>query len=106
MVDAARLSDLTQRQRAVHDFIARCCDEQGRPPSYAEVSREFNFASRSAVSYFLRVLKRRGLVTHEARLARTVRPTGTGRRCTLPVLGMLQNGRFIPCNRVDQETRG
>lgn len=67
---------LTKRQRQILDELTRFQSERGYCTSVRELMRRFGWASPNAVLTHLRALRKRGLVTWEPGVARTIRPTG------------------------------
>jgi len=81
--------DLTQRQREVLDYIQECIGQWGYPPTIREIGDHFGIRSTNGVADHLKVLKRKGYLTHEGMKSRTLRPTpaaavGNAVRALLP----------------------
>ncbi len=53
---------LTARQQNVYDFIVKTMNEQGYPPTRAEISRALGFKSANAAEEHLRALERKGAI--------------------------------------------
>lgn len=66
------MNGLTQRQKAVYDFIDEFVKKYGYAPSYREISAHFNYSSLGTVHKYLSVLKRKGLLTSEANCSRSL----------------------------------
>lgn len=67
---------LTKRQREILDEVTRFQSEHGYCTSVRELMRKFGWASPNAVVCHLTALRKRGLVTWEPGVARTIRLTG------------------------------
>lgn len=53
---------LTPRQSEILSFIKRCLDENGYPPTRAEIAQELGFKSPNAAEDHLRALARKGAI--------------------------------------------
>jgi len=82
------MDGLTTRQQEILDFIRRFADEQGMPPTRAELARAFGFRSPASAEEHLRALARKGAIemTGVARGLRLPRPSG------LPLVGQVAAG--------------
>lgn len=83
---------LTPRQAEILDFIRRCVEVHGVPPTRAEIGTAFGFRSPNAAEQHLRALARKGaveMVPGASRGIRLVQPAG------LPVVGRVAAGRPI-----------
>ena len=67
---------LTDRQRAVYDWIVEFCQDKGYSPTVRELCRAFGFHSTNAAVCHLRPLARKGYVRWQPRAQRTLRPVG------------------------------
>lgn len=67
---------LTDRQRAVLDFISTQIDARGYPPTLREIGNHLGIRSTNGVNDHLRALERKGFLTREDMKSRTLRPTG------------------------------
>jgi repressor LexA len=76
--------ELTRRQREVLDFVVRCVEEQGFPPTLREVAARFRFASVNAVRDHLKALEQKGYLRRQA---------GTSRTLTLEPVSLPPRGR-------------
>ena len=80
------LGELTDRQRAVFEFIAREIDG-GIPPTLREIGDEFGFASPNAANVHVEALRAKGWVTVYEKLGRGLRLTAAAKkRRGVPVL--------------------
>jgi repressor LexA len=88
------MNDLTPRQRQILDLIGRAIEQDGAPPTLAELARELGFASVNAVRDQLQALQRKGRLELTPRAARGIRlksPTRPG----LPIIGRVAAGQPI-----------
>src|SRR5690606_42115482 len=89
------MSELSPRRAAVLAFIRERVEEEGRPPSLAEIAQACGLASRGAARKHVLALAEAGLVEVAAGQARGVRPAGPRARPALlqvPVLGRVAAG--------------
>lgn len=56
------LPALTDRQKAIYDFLLRTIRERGFAPSISEIGRQFKIASTNGVSDHLKALERKGYI--------------------------------------------
>jgi len=82
---------LTARQQNVYDFIVKTMNEQGYPPTRAEISRALGFKSANAAEEHLRALERKGAIELTRGASRGIRlleapPAG------LPLVGRVAAG--------------
>lgn len=86
------MSNLTPRQQQILDFIKGWMQEQGMPPTRAEIARAFGFRSANAAEDHLRALARNGaieLMEGASRGIRLAEPSG------LPIVGRVAAGAPI-----------
>jgi len=76
-------------------FIRRCLEEWGRPPTVRDIVRELGFATTSAVDYHLKKLQRAGLIRRPRRLARGIELVGARRAGRIPIVGRIAAGQPI-----------
>lgn len=93
---------LTRRQQEILAFIRHALENEGRPPTRAEVCRAFGFKSPNAAESHLRALAAKGAITLEEGRARGIRlPGGFPRRSSafrdegLPLIGHVAAGNPI-----------
>jgi repressor LexA len=80
---------LTARQQQIHAFIEHMLDEEGRPPTRAEICRAFGFRSPNAAESHLRALAAKGAIKLEGGMARGISlPKARG----LPLVGRVAAG--------------
>src|SRR5690606_38879364 len=69
------MQKLTEKQRAVLDFIIESIQDRGYPPTLREIGNQFGIRSTNGVNDHLRALERKGYLTREDMKSRTLRPT-------------------------------
>jgi len=85
------MQKLTDRQRAVLDYITTSIDDRGYPPTLREIGNHLGIRSTNGVNDHLRALERKGYLTREDMKSRTLRPT---------TLAYSEIGRTSPANDV------
>ncbi|MGK7296150.1 MAG: transcriptional repressor LexA [Candidatus Wenzhouxiangella sp. M2_3B_020] len=65
---------LSSRQREILDFIRERIENDGLPPTRAEINARFGFSSPNAAQSHLRALEKKGAIRLNARLARGIVP--------------------------------
>ncbi len=112
------MKGLTDRQRAILEFIGRRQRQEGGAPSFREIAEQFGFRSLTTVADHLRLLRRKGLLAAapgRARSLRVVSPLQSLRRevADIPLLGSVPAGfaedrrqEALGCVSVDVETLG
>ncbi len=83
---------LTARQQEILDFIRLTQQEEGRPPTRAEICSAFGFKSPNAAETHLRALAAKGVITVENGRARGIRLTEAS---GLPLVGHVAAGSPI-----------
>jgi repressor LexA len=68
---------LTERQKAILDFITQSIDERGYPPTLREIGEHFGIRSTNGVNDHLRALEKKGHLQREDLKSRALRPVGT-----------------------------
>jgi repressor LexA len=68
---------LTDRQRAILDFITQSIEERGYPPTLREIGEHFGIRSTNGVNDHLRALEKKGHLVREDLKSRALRPVGT-----------------------------
>src|SRR5687767_14885356 len=91
------LPTLTDRQKAIYDFLLKTIREKGFAPSIHEIGRRFKIASTNGVSDHLKALEKKGYIRRVGRRAIEVlnalgRPTLSEVR-EIPILGRVPAGR-------------
>jgi repressor LexA len=84
---------LTERQKAVLDFIQREQREKGITPSTREIQGHFGFASQTSVMQYIGALERKGFLDRHARKARAlITPAMKVRIADIPIYGQIPAG--------------
>lgn len=87
---------LTPRQSEILQFIKRCLDENGFPPTRAEIAHELGFKSPNAAEDHLRALARKGAIEMTPGASRGIRiPEDDRSGEGLPVIGRVAAGAPI-----------
>jgi repressor LexA len=92
---------LTDRQRAVLDFIGHSIEERGYPPTLREIGEHMGIRSTNGVNDHLKALEKKGYLAREDLKSRALRPlsvegvTTLGQTVDLPVLGRVAAGEPI-----------
>src|SRR5436305_14918793 len=101
MVD---LSQLTEKQKRIYEFIRSKIEGRGYGPSVPEIGLAFGIKSPNGVMCHLKALEKKGLILREGFSARAIqlvdhRPPSSG----LPLLGNVAAG--APTAAVEQDER-
>jgi len=91
------LPSLTDRQKAIYDFLLKIIREKGFAPSIPEIGRQFKIASTNGVSDHLKALEKKGYIRRVGKRAIEVvnalgKPVLTATR-EVPVLGRVPAGK-------------
>ena len=89
---------LTPRQTQILDFIRHRLEDDGTPPTRAEIAGHFGFRSLNAAEQHLRALAKKGVITLRRGESRGIRLLETDRPETdrgLPVVGRVAAGSPI-----------
>ena len=102
------MRELTRRQQQVLDFIQRSQQTEGIVPTVREIAGHFGFRSPRAASDHVDALRRKGFLTSESGLARSLRvvsPWQTVRKrvVDIPLFGSIPAGF---ADRKEQEAKG
>lgn len=87
-------STLTDRQRAVYEFIRDKIQNRGYGPTVREISREFGIKSPNGVVCHLKALEKKGLITREPNMSRAIELTTGKNNRTIPMVGQIAAGQF------------
>jgi len=79
------MQKLTDRQKAVLDFIVESIHDRGYPPTLREIGNHLGIRSTNGVNDHLRALERKGYLTREDMKSRTLRPTPDLLRIPTPI---------------------
>src|SRR5437016_2076478 len=98
------LSQLTERQREIYEFIRDKIESRGYGPTVREIGLGFDIKSPNGVMCHLKALEKKGLIVREGFSARAIqlvdhRPPGA----VLPLLGTVAAG--MPTQAVEQSER-
>jgi len=92
---------LTDRQRAVLDFISHSIEERGYPPTLREIGEHLGIRSTNGVNDHLKALEKKGYLEREDLKSRALRPISlegagpTGQMIEVPILGRVAAGEPI-----------
>jgi repressor LexA len=89
------MSELTDRQQAILDFVRERIEADGLPPTWAEIAGAFGFRQTRAAQKHLQAIAAKGYLTllpGKARGIRLVEGRGGGAQLALPVLGRVAAG--------------
>lgn len=93
------MQKLTPRQAEILAFIKRCLDENGFPPTRAEIAQELGFKSPNAAEEHLKALARKGAIEMTPGASRGIRIPGAEPRVhddtSLPIIGRVAAGAPI-----------
>ena len=97
--------ELTDRQRAILEFIVECIQENGCPPTIAEVATQFGLASTNGAFDHVRALERKGYLERSnkarhisltgktlAEFGRAMHDEPVEEAATLPLVGRIAAG--------------
>ncbi len=88
------MKPLTQRQTEILRLIRDTINENGMPPTRAEIARHFGFRSTHAAEKHLQALAKKGAIELLDRASRGIRLTETARQ-GMPVVGRVAAGEPI-----------
>jgi repressor LexA len=92
---------LTDRQRAVLDFISQSIERRGYPPTLREIGEHMGIRSTNGVNDHLKALEKKGYLEREDLKSRALRPISlegngpTGNLVEVPILGKVAAGEPI-----------
>jgi len=101
------MTKLTPRQVEILAFIKRCLEENGYPPTRAEIARELGFKSPNAAEEHLKAMARKGAIEMTPGASRGIRiPLGEadGESTGLPIVGRVAAGAPILAQQHIEET--
>jgi repressor LexA len=64
--------NLTERQQEILDFIQLSTNNNGYPPTYREIGKQFNIASTFGVKRHIDALVKKGFLSNESKTSRTI----------------------------------
>ncbi len=92
---------LTDRQKAVLDYIGRSIEKRGYPPTLREIGEHMGIKSTNGVNDHLKALEKKGYLEREDLKSRALRPISfdgagpTGHMVEVPILGRVAAGEPI-----------
>jgi repressor LexA len=90
---------LTARQAEILDFIKRCLEDNGYPPTRAEIAQKLGFKSPNAAEEHLKALARKGAIEMTPGASRGIRIPGFEPKIDetggLPIIGRVAAGAPI-----------
>jgi repressor LexA len=92
---------LTDRQKAVLDFISQSIERRGYPPTLREIGEHMGIKSTNGVNDHLKALEKKGYLEREDLKSRALRPISidgagpTGNLVEVPILGRVAAGEPI-----------
>ena len=89
---------VTARQRQVYDFISRFIEVNRKPPTIAEIGKQFNMSSSASVHSILSALEREGLIKRIPNVSRgieVVQQETSSNGYQIPLLGAVAAGQPI-----------
>jgi len=92
---------LTDRQRAVLEFISQSIERRGYPPTLREIGEHMGIRSTNGVNDHLKALEKKGYLEREDLKSRALRPISaegagpTGQIIEVPILGRVAAGEPI-----------
>lgn len=94
------MSQLTDRQQAILDFVTERVDSHGLPPTWAEIAEAFGFSQTRSARKHLQALEAKGYLSLLPGKARGIRLPAQARPrraelITLPILGRVAAGAPI-----------
>ena len=89
------MKGLTPRQQQVFDFICQQIDENGMPPTRAEIANHLSFRSANAAEEHLKALAKKGWIEMVPGMSRGLRVLKKNERDELPLIGKVAAGMPI-----------
>lgn len=93
------MKDLSDRQAAILDYIARFLDDNDYPPTIRDIQNALGISSTSVVDYNLKVLEQRNYIRRNKNISRgieVVHKTTKNNIISIPVVGQIAAGLPIP----------
>ena len=87
--------ELSDKERRVLEYIERCIDENGYPPTVRDICKNTGIKSTSTAYAYVGILENKGLIVRNAGKSRAVFPTNTdsaNKTIRIPVLGRITAG--------------
>jgi repressor LexA len=96
MVRSARTLALTDRQRAIYDFIRSFTIDRGFCPTFREIAAHFGMRSHYGVACHLEALERKGMITRQPGASRAISLIDDPRGARLlPLVGQINAGQAV-----------
>jgi len=89
---------LTKRQEQLQDFLGRFINENGYPPTIAEIQSALGLSSTATVHGHLTALETAGIIRKASNKSRAIElliPYAPANECEIPLLGKVAAGRPI-----------
>ena len=84
------LTELTDRQKEVYDYLRRFHSEHGYPPTYRDIVEHFGFSGPTAALCHLKALAKKGYIEVTPNLSRGIRFTGAAEPKGIPFFPSLR----------------
>lgn len=93
------MSDLTAQQSRILDFVKRCLQREGLPPTLTEICEKFGFSVPASAAQHLKAIAAKGYIELRAGTARGIRLLDAaqhhGNPFQLPLIGRVAAGKPI-----------
>lgn len=87
------LSQLTERQREIYEFIKEKIESRGYGPTVREIGQHFDIKSPNGVMCHLKALEKKGFINRQGFSARAIQLVGVRpNAASLPLLGVVAAG--------------
>ncbi len=91
------MTNLTNRQQSIYEFIVEQVHARGLPPTLKEIASAFGLSSAAGISDHLKAIERKGFIRRRPGVSRGIElRSSTGevpvRACTVPVIGLAPGG--------------
>ena len=98
------ISDLTERQRDVYDFIRDKIRNRGYGPTVREIGEQFKISSPNGVMCHLKAIEKKGLIHREPNMSRAIQlATEPAEERGLPLAGRIAAG--VMHEAIEQDER-
>ncbi len=96
----------TPRQEAVLGYVTTRIRDEGIPPTVREIGKEFGIQSPNGVLCHLKALEKRGLITRDTNMSRSIRICGPRREVMIAemVETLPRNGLEAVVEMIDAKT--
>jgi repressor LexA len=96
-------NQLTERQRAIYDFIREKIESRGYGPTVREIGTAFDIKSPNGVMCHLKALETKGFIIREGFSARAIQLVNHRRPgAALPMLGLVAAGAPLASSELDE----